>query len=344
MKSAWALAFLMAAATAPAPKTSSVRLGAWITYWDLERGLARLATPAGGAVRDVYLFSAAFGPEGRVILLDDEDSTASLVSEIVGRGSRVWLTIVNDVHPAEKDARPTLKDSAVVHRVLSDADLSETHRREIVALARRLGVSGVDIDYEGLDAGDRDLFTAFIAALSDTLKREGILLSVTAQPKSRESRASGPGALDWRALCAHVDRLHIMLYNLHSARTGPGPMADSAFISSVLRFGLSECPISRIVPVLKVSGMEWSKSGARGVQYDECMELARRTGVTVGRDEKDRVPFFTYLSGDGLATVYFEDSASILAKRELIGGMGFESIVLWSLGREDPEILPRIIS
>jgi spore germination protein YaaH len=121
-------------------------------------------------------------------------------------------------------------------------------------------------------------------------------------------------------------------------------MADSTFISSVLRFGLSECPRSRIVPVLKVSGMEWSKSGARGVQYDECIELARRTGVTVARDEKDRVPFFTYLSSDGLATVYFEDSASIQAKRELIAGMGFESIVLWSLGREDPEILPRITS
>ena len=45
-----------------------------------------------------------------------------------------------------------------------------------------------------------------------------------------------------------------------------------------------------------------------------------------------------------LATVYFEDSASIQAKRELIGEMGFESIVLWSLGRDDPEILPRITS
>jgi spore germination protein YaaH len=90
--------------------------------------------------------------------------------------------------------------------------------------------------------------------------------------------------------------------------------------------------------------MEWSKSGARGVQYDECIELARRTGVTVARGEKDRVPFFTYPSSDGPATVYFEDSASIQAKRELITGMGFESIVLWSLGREDPEILPRITS
>lgn len=321
----------------------SFRMGAWLTYWDLERGLARLATPSGRDIRDVYLFSAALAPDGRVILLDDEDSTASLVSELEGRGSRVWLTLVNDVHPAETDARPTLKDPAVVHRVLSDPGLAAGHQSEILALARKLGVSGVDIDYENLDAGDRDLFTSFIASLSSSLSKEEILLSVTAQPKARESRSAGPGALDWRALCGHVDRLQIMLYNEHSAKTGPGPMATSTFIESVLRFGLKECTPSRLVPVLKVSGMEWSNSGARGVQYDECIELARRAGVAVARDDKDRVPYFTYSSSDGLATVYFEDSASIQAKRELIESMGFDSIVLWSLGREDPEILPRII-
>jgi len=344
MRGTWALALLMAVSVMRPSAKPSVRLGAWITYWDLERGLARLATPAGREVRDVYLFSAALASDGRVILLDDEDSIRSLVSEIEGRGSRVWLTLVNDVHPEGSDARPIQKDAAVVHRILSDPALAAVHRREILALARKLGVSGVDVDYENLDAGDRHLFTSFIASLSSSLWNQEILLSVTAQPKAGESRSAGPGALDWPALCSHVDRLQIMLYNQHSAKTGPGPMATSTFITSVLRFALSECAPSRIVPVLKVSGMEWSKSGARGLQYDECIELARRAGATIVREEKDRVPYFTYLSSDGLATVYFEDSASIQAKRELIETMGFDSIVLWSLGREDPGILLRIVS
>lgn len=344
MRSVWALAFLgvMAVSVTRPSASPSIRLGAWLTYWDLERGLARLATPSGREVRDVYLFSAALASDGRVILLEDEVSMASHVSEIEGRGSRVWLTLVNDVHPAETDARPTLKDPAVVHRVLSDPALAAIHRRQILALARKLGVSGVDIDYENLDTGDRDLFTSFIGSLSSSLEEKEILLSVTAQPKARESRSAGPGALDWRALCGHVDRLQIMLYNQHSAKSGPGPMATSPFIESVLRFGLEECTPSRIVPVLKLSGMEWSNSGVRGVQYDECIELARRAGVAVARDERDRVPYFSYVSTGGLATVYFEDALSIEAKVELIDSLGFDSIVLWSLGREDPGILPRI--
>jgi spore germination protein YaaH len=326
------------------PTRPSVRLGAWLTYWDLERGLARLATPSGREVRDVYLFSAALASDGRVILLDEEDSIRSLVSEIEGRGSRVWLTLVNDVHPVGSDARPIQKDAAVVRGILSDPTRAEIHRREIGALARKMGVSGVDIDYENLDVGDRDRFTSFIASLSSSLEEEEILLSVTAQPKTGESASPGSGALDWRALCGSVDRLQVMLYNLHSAKTGPGPMATSDWIASVLRFGLEECAPSRIVPVLKMSGMEWSKSGVRGVQHDECIELARRAGVAVARDEKDRVPYFSYVSTDGLATVYFEDALSIEAKVEFIDSLGFDSIVLWSLGREDPGILPRITS
>jgi spore germination protein YaaH len=231
-----------------------------------------------------------------------------------------------------------------VHRILSDPAVEEKHRREILALVRRLGVSGVDIDYENLDVLDRDRFTSFIGSLSASLEDEGSLLSVTAQPKVEASRSAGPGALDWRALCARVDRLQIMLYNEHSGNTGPGPMATGDWISRVLRFAVSECVPSRIVPVLKVSGMEWSKAGARGIQYDECLELARKAEAPVVRDEEDRVPYFSYVSTEGPATVYFEDALSIEAKVKLVERLGFESVLLWSLGREDPEILPRIAS
>src|SRR3970282_360070 len=194
MKGVWALALRTTSSVTRPSASPSFRLGAWITYWDLERGLARLATPPGREVRDVYLFSAALASDGRVILLDDEDSMGSVVSQLEGRGSRVWLTLVNDVHPEGTDARPIQKDAAVVHRILSDPALAAIHRREILALARKLGGSGVrvDVDSENLDAGDRDLFTSFIGSLSSSPWKKEILLSVTAQPKAGESRSAGP--------------------------------------------------------------------------------------------------------------------------------------------------------
>jgi spore germination protein YaaH len=321
--------------------TPPIRLGGWLTYWDLDRGLERLATPGGRSVRDVFLFSAALGPDGRVILLDPESRMESVVSKIAGGGSRVWLTVVNDVHPEVPGAAAILKDAAIVHRILSDRARMAAHQRELRDLARRIGASGIDIDYENLDAEDRDRFTAFIASLSPTLHEEGIALSVTSQPKTKESRSAGAGALSWRALCPHVDRLQVMLYNLHSAKTGPGPMATSDWIESVLQFAGSECSPSRVVPALKVSGMEWTDSGTRSLQYDECIELARAAKVPVAREGEEQIPHFDYFGAEGPATVYFEDASSIQIKLELIERLGFESVVLWSLGREDPDILPR---
>jgi spore germination protein YaaH len=339
MKSLWGLALTMSLSIG----TPSIRLGAWLTYWDLDRGLARLATPPGRSVQDLFLFSAALGPDGRVILLDAEDRIESVVSEIAARGSRAWLTVVNDVHPEEAGASAILKDAAIVHRILSDRALSAAHQREIRDLALRIGVSGIDIDYENLDAADRDRFTAFIASLSSSLHEEGIALSVTSQPKTKESRSAGAGALSWRALCAHVDRLQVMLYNLHSAKTGPGPMATSDWIESVLQFAGSECSPSRVVPALKVSGMEWTTSGTRTLQYDECIELARAANVSVAREGEDQIPHFDYFAAEGPATVYFEDASSIEVKLALVERLGFESVALWSLGREDPDILQRSI-
>lgn len=338
MRFAWVLSTWVALANAE----PSTRLGAWLTYWDVERGRARLATEAGGEVDDVLLFFAALSPDGRVVLLNDEVFLAALVSALEGRGQRVWLTVVNDVHPEGTGGRPVQKDAALVHRVLSDPASEAKHRRQIVALARRLGVSGVDIDYENLDPADRDRFTSFVASLSASLEDEDILLSVTAQPKTAEKDSFGPGALDWRGICPHVDRLQVMLYNLHSGKTEPGPMATLSWMKSVLEFALSECSLSRVVPVVKLSGMEWSGSGARSIQYEECIALARAAGVTPARDETNRVPHFSYLSAGELATVYFEDSISIETKFELLEEMGFGNIVLWSLGREDPGILSRI--
>lgn len=335
----WSLAVLMSLSGTGA---SGLALGAWVTYWDLDRGRARLESPSGRRVKDVFLFAAALDPDGRVTLLSDEVTTASLVSEIEERGSRAWLTVVNDVHPPAGTAgNAVLKDPAVVHRILADPLLAARHRDEMVALGRRLGVGGIDVDYENLEASDREPFTELVASLSSSLRKEGILLSVTAQPKTRESKASGAGALDWRALCGHADRLQVMLYNLHSSVTGPGPMATTKWMEDVLRFALSECPPSRIVPVLKVSGMEWSSSGVRGVQYDESVELARTAGAIIARDD-DLVPHFSHSGVRGLATVYFEDALSIERKVELIERLGLKTVILWSLGREDPEILPRI--
>jgi spore germination protein YaaH len=49
------------------------------------------------------------------------------------------------------------------------------------------------------------------------------------------------------------------------------------------------------------------------------------------------------VSDDGRHVVYFEDAASLGAKAERLRARGLSTIVLWSLGSEDPEAIPRLV-
>jgi spore germination protein YaaH len=317
-------------------------VGAWVTYWDLDRGMERL-TRTPGAVEDVFFFAAELRADGLPALaLKEADLERSLGRLRQSGGARAWLTVVNDTRLTEGKP-PKLKDADAVHRMLSGGESRAAHRRRIVELAARLGFAGVDIDYENLLPEDRDAFSVFVRELQSDLSSRGLKLSVTVQPKRGESRSVGPGAADWSQLCSAADRLQIMLYNLHSSKTGPGPLADRKWVGEVMGYARGQCESARIVPVLKISGMDWGKDGVKDVGHADAMSLLSANKASLQRDAEG-TPFFSYDGKDGSHTVYFEDAQSVLAKASWLQEMGHDRVVFWSLGREDADLLPRLLS
>lgn len=321
---------LLLSCSSPGP----LRVGGWVTYWDFEPGMEWVDRQP-QALRDVLFFIAHLDADGRPTLVNPDLPIEPAIARVNAVGARPWLTIVNDV---PSDQGVTLKDPQVVHDLLVNADRRAAHRAAIIALAVRYRMAGVDIDYENLWARDRASFTTFVRELAADARRAGVLLSVTVQPKLGERWSDGPGAADWGALCATADRLQIMLYNLHSRATGPGPMATGRWITGVLSYANSQCDPERIVPVLKVSGMRWSDGTVEGVQYDQAMALAQQYGAAIARDAVDQVPYFSYQADGRTHTVYYEDAVSLQSKLSLVRSLGYRSAVLWSVGRQDPAL------
>jgi len=317
-----------------------MRLGAWVTYWDYHKGIDSVRS-APSVLKDIYFFAAHLDSEGTPIFANKNIPFGQEASRIKESEAIPWLTVVNDVKPSEGGS-VILKDPQIIHHLLSDPDRRRRHRGEIVALAAAHGFAGVDIDYENLWAADRDHFTLFIRELAADLREKGIRLSVTVQPKVRESRSDGPGAADWKALCGSADRLQIMLYNLHSRKSGPGPIATPAWIQEILRFAETQCPRERVIPILKVSGMNWGPADVEGIQYDRAVSIAQTHQAEILRDPNGNVPYFTYIEGDRRHTVYYEDAGSLMEKVAALNALGYREIVFWSLGRQDPEFLSRL--
>jgi spore germination protein YaaH len=203
-------------------------------------------------------------------------------------------------------------------------------------------VEGVDLDYENLPAGERDRFSSFVRALADELHARGLALSVTVQPKTGESRSRGPGAMDWSALCSAADRIQVMLYNQHNASTEPGPVASVDWVRRIADYGLKACPATSLVPVLKVSGMDWGPGRSDWLSFAEASSILARVKPRLRRERQDRVPWFAYRTAEGRHVVYYEDAQSLAAKADVLKTRGLSRIVLWSLGSEDPETVVKI--
>ena len=329
--------FLTACSMRTVDAVPPIKFGGWVTYWDFKRGM-ETAKKENGIYRDIFLFSTQMDVDGTPIVVNSNTiDTRSAIRQLKASGIQIWMTFVNDIKRID-GKKSILKDPKIVHHILNDNTLRLRHRREIVDLALKYGVTGIDIDYENLLPKDRIPFSRFISELSSELKKHNLSLSVTVQPKTRNRAISGNTAMDWSDICRHADRLQIMLYNLHGKKTGPGPMATVDWISDVLQYAKSQCKLETIVPILKVSGMHWGPNKVTAVQYDQVVALKNRRKAIMEREKTSQVPFFSYQINGDAGVVYFEDALSLKIKINRIFSMGFDKVVFWSLGRQDPHL------
>lgn len=335
------LAFCLAGCT-PAINNKTepppLSLGAWITYWDYTRG-SLIVEQYPQAFDDVFFFSWALDESGNPLLINKSINEIHNTMALLKRSQKSsWLTIVNDVH--YNSGKFVLKDSEIIQRILVDGKKRHLHRAQLVELAQLHGFDGIDIDYENLHPKLREPFNRFIRELAADLKQHHLKLSITVQPKRGESRSPGPGATDWRVLCRYVDRFQIMLYNLHNQHTGPGSMASSEWIREVMEYAQTKCSRDKIVPVLKVSGMQWGPAKTIGIQHMKASQLRQQHRAVLQRQSLSEggAPYFTFRDEQGMHTVYYEDAKSLVEKVQLLRSLGYGKIVFWSLGQHDAQV------
>jgi len=313
-------------------------LGGWIVPWQRDAGVASVERSR-GQLADVLLFAARLDAGGHPVLDGDAVSWKETVERIHKNGARAWLTVVND----RAGSKPVQKDPDLTHRVIAEADARAGHSAEIVALAQSLQADGVDIDFENLPVAERGAFTAFIATLADGARKAGLKLSVTLQGKRKETDASGPGGADWPGLCGLADRLQVMLYNQHNASSGPGPISSREWMEGIVDYALKSCTPDKVVPVLKVSGMDWGPVDAEWRSFAEVGTTLAVQHPKIRRDHDSGAPWFTYRAADGHHVVYYEDARSLRTKAEYLKSRGLGSLVLWSLGSEDPDSIGKLV-
>ncbi|MDD4382280.1 MAG: glycosyl hydrolase family 18 protein, partial [Candidatus Dojkabacteria bacterium] len=228
------------------------------------------------------------------------------------------------------------QDPDTLNKIFISQELTSTHIKNISDLIESNDYDGIDIDYESMNAQDRDNFSNFITLLSNELSKEDRMLTVAVHAKTSDYGTwDGPASQDWGVLNTYADRINIMAYDYHWSTSEAGDIAPLSWIREVLSYAVTVIDEEKISLGVHTYGYDWVDKTSESYTYKSIQELIDDNGVTEITMSDEYEKYFTY---DDNHTVYFADASTLSKRLELIQEYNISGISIWRIGDEDMNI------
>ena len=217
-----------------------------------------------------------------------------------------------------------------VRRLARDGNARARASDVVEQVVRDGAYAGVVLDLEALTPDDTAALSVVAGALGAAARRGGATDVAMAVPAL--DTASYPP----RTLLPRVDRLLIMLYDLHWSGSDPGPVVSRSWARQALGTWVAAAGASRVVAAVPTYGYHWRDGMPTDVVgWADVQRLAREAGKPVVRDSASGALKLTlgarneaWIADGPLAAQLAEDARAL----------GVRTIALWRLGLEDPAI------
>ncbi len=232
-------------------------------------------------------------------------------------------------------------DSELARTVLNNDALRTNVTRELSGLLKRLGLTGVNIDFENMFPEDRPIYNDFIRELVNGLRPQGFKVIVTIAPKFSDlPTAPWVGAFDYATLGGLADLIFIMTYEWGWIGGAPLAVAPIQFVTRALKYALTQIPAQKIIQGVPFYGYNWPlpdtpESSAVPVDLMEVYDLAYRFHAVIHYDPISDAPWFRYTDERNRQhEVWFEDARSMEAKYRLSKALNLKGVGWWSYVNE----------
>jgi spore germination protein len=331
----------------------------WLPYWAKTDGASSL--------------------EGNLELFDEinpfsfQVTTEGEIVDAVEIEKVPWTELLQSAKTSGTQIVPTLlwTDSEAIHKVLGNEASLKNHLTKIMELLEKYDFPGVDIDYEGKNITDKDLFTNFIQKLEKELQTANKKLSCTIEARTMDSPPAdwdGVRAMSYSndipTLAKSCDEIRVMAYDevfqkygakqtFRSEDTKPFvPNADTGWVEEVIQYMLKYIPKEKLALGVPTYGWEFQMKELpngfeytryRSISFPDAMGLANSNNITPGRNQGGELDF-VYLAEDGSEhIVNFSDAEAIGQKIELAKKYQLKGISIFKIdGLTDPELFPAL--
>ncbi len=312
------------AKTTTAKKTSTVaptstkarpfEISGWIPYW-------RTATGTADVLPHIAQFTE-INPFGYTVKQNGSLYDAAKIDQ------GAWDKLFVEARATKVRVVPTVmwSDTDAIHTVLSDPTLRSAHVQAIVDMVNSHNFDGVDIDYEGKKASDRDNYSAFLKELYAKMGKKMVMCTIEARTPPDSLYKTIPVDLeyanDFKAINKYCDRVKLMTYDQESAdlklnTSSKGlytPIADPSWVTKVVNLAAKDISknkieigiatygyIYQVMPYADGTGYDYTLLEAFNPTY--ATDLAKSLGITPIRNAAGELSFSyvpTSLSNNGL--------------------------------------------
>ena len=293
----------------------------WYPYWDNDTADEELAA-IGDHLGTICFFAAYFDKNSKMFIPDNiTDKIEQFNKSGYLKGKTTFLTIVNDKLLEEGSS---LKDTELLYEILGSSDLAEKHADNVIKLAKKSGLGGVEIDYEAIKK-DTELwghFNEFIKVLSEKASKENLLLRIVFEPSAPVDSYEWPDYPEYVMMC----------YNLKGYGTDPGPKADVAFIQDLYK--KMSVLNGKINMAFATGGFDFAGDGSvKQVNYRNAVALCEEYQGTTERDPDSNAVHFEYTDdAHSKHEVWYADQDTLKTWINTAKEAGCEKFSIWRLG------------
>lgn len=226
-------------------------------------------------------------------------------------------------------------------------------------------LDGVQIEFEGASAADRDGVTRFVREAADALHRAGLRVSVSAV--HREEDGPGPnsytawmwqqwrGVYDLESLGQIADFVRVVVYAQHTRRTPPGPSQSLPWMDRVLDRFTQAIPAQKLTVDINMGTMRWftvadsiryvasARSWSEPLLLADARALLRASGRSLLWDDAAAASYGFFDNAGVFEWIWTDnDIRSFDARLALLRRYAIPSITMWITGEEDPAIWQRL--
>ena len=240
-------------------------------------------------------------------------------------------------------------DPDLTESFMLNAEGRQRFINQLMVYAALYQLDGINIDFENIHYRNQDLFTDFVAELSEALRAQGLIISIDVTIPG--------GSLNWSqvydrgALEPHVDYFAVMTYDEHwGSSPVAGSVASLGWVERGIAATLEEVPADKVLIGLPLYTRLWEESprAGGGVSVSSRamgMQFIRRTLEENGVREEDWEwledigQYYAEYEADGNRyRVWLEDERSLALKADLIQQYGLAGFAGWRKDFELPGV------